>query len=355
MRRVSESSHRVIGRADVVQNMNEIGEAAKNQHPLIEVENLRVSFNDVSIISGLSFTLSPGEIVGIVGESGSGKSMTALSIMRLLPKNGVITADRLRLNGEDLLSASESRLEALRGASMGMIFQEPMTALNSVLTIGDQIMETVRRHMNIGRREARDRAIEALRRVGIPSPEQRIDDYPHRLSGGMRQRVMIAMALICRPKLLIADEPTTALDVTVQAQILDLMLDLQAEYKMGIILISHDLGVVSAFTDRVLIMYLGQVLEDASADAIFNRPLHPYTAGLLASIPPVDRDEERLEAIKGTVPPIFDLPPGCRFEPRCSYARPVCATAVPGLVTYEEAHRAACIRNTGYEFTQVKR
>ncbi|MCY0150380.1 ABC transporter ATP-binding protein [Hoeflea sp. G2-23] len=322
--------------------------------PLLEVEDLTVSFHGLNIVKNLSFTLSPGEILGIVGESGSGKSMTALSIMGLLPRNGVVTASALRLNGEDLTNASESRLEELRGASMGMIFQEPMTALNPVLTIGDQIMETVRRHLKVGRREARERSIEALRRVGIPSPEQRIDDYPHRLSGGMRQRVMIAMALMCQPKLLIADEPTTALDVTVQAQILDLMLDLQAEYKMGIILISHDLGVVSAFTDRVLIMYLGQVLEDASADAMFNNPLHPYTEGLLASIPPVDHDEERLQAIKGSVPPIFDQPPGCRFEPRCNYARPVCATAVPALVDCGQSHRAACIRNTGYQFTQVK-
>ena len=338
--------------AEVGENEKRNAAAEAGAGLLLEVENLRVSFSGVNIVDGLSFSLSPGEILGIVGESGSGKSMTALSIMRLLPKNGVIAADRLRLNGEDLLGASDARLEELRGASMGMIFQEPMTALNPVLTVGDQIMETVRRHLKVGRREARERGIEALRRVGIPSPEQRMDDFPHRLSGGMRQRVMIAMALICRPRLLIADEPTTALDVTVQAQILDLMLDLQDEYRMGIILISHDLGVVSAFTDRVMIMYLGQVLEDAKAETIFSEPLHPYTEGLLASIPPVDRDEERLEAIRGTVPPIFDLPPGCRFEPRCGYARPACATAVPSLVECQPAHQVACIRNTGYEFLQ---
>ena len=320
--------------------------------PLLEVENLAIAFSGHRIVQGLSFSLSPGEILGIVGESGSGKSVTALSVMRLLPKNAVVTADRLSLEGEDLLAAGESRIEALRGGAMGMIFQEPMTALNPVLTIGDQIMETARRHLNVGRREARDRAIESLRRVGIASPEHRVDDYPHRLSGGMRQRVMIAMALICRPKLLIADEPTTALDVTVQAQILDLMLDLQSEYGMAIILISHDLGVVSAFTDRVLIMYLGQVMEEASAESVFRAPRHPYTEGLLASIPPVDRDTERLEAIKGSVPPIFDLPPGCRFEPRCAHARPVCATGIPPLVACGPAHRAACIRNTGYEFTR---
>jgi peptide/nickel transport system ATP-binding protein len=320
--------------------------------PLVEVENLQVSFGSTTIVSGVSFSLRPGETLGIVGESGSGKSMTALALMRLLPPGGSLKANRLQLLGEDILEAKEGRLEALRGSTMGMIFQEPMTALNPVLTIGDQLTETVRRHTGIGRREARDRAIEALQRVGIPSPEQRVDEYPHRLSGGMRQRVMIAMALICRPKLLIADEPTTALDVTVQAQILDLMLGLQDEYRMGIILISHDLRVVSAFTDRVQIMYLGHVMEDGRAADVFASPRHPYTEALLASIPPVDRDEERLMAIEGTVPMANARPPGCPFEPRCSYARPPCRLAVPPLVDLGNAHRAACIRNTGYVFTE---
>jgi oligopeptide/dipeptide ABC transporter ATP-binding protein len=319
--------------------------------PLLEVENLSVSFGPLQILSGLSFSVGQGEILGIVGESGSGKSMTALAVMRLLPPGGRMSADRLHLMGEDILAAPESRLEELRGSAMGMIFQEPMTALNPVLTVGEQIAETVRRHLRVAPREARERAIEALRRVGIPSPEARVDDYPHRMSGGMRQRVMIAMALVCRPRLLIADEPTTALDVTIQAQILDLMLDLQDEYKMGIILISHDLGVVSAFTDRVLIMYLGQVLEAAPAEAVFTGPRHPYTGGLLASIPPVDRDMARLTAIPGTVPPIFELPPGCRFAPRCADMRPACTTALPALVELAPGHRAACIRNTGYRFT----
>jgi len=304
----------------------------------------------MQILDRVSFRLEAGENLGIVGESGSGKSMTALALMRLLPPGGQITAKRLNLMGEDLLSARESRLEALRGSAMGMIFQEPMTALNPVFTVGEQIAETARRHLRLGRREARDRAIEALRRVGIPAPELRVDDYPHQLSGGMRQRVMIAMALICRPKLLIADEPTTALDVTIQAQILDLMLDLQQEYRMGVILISHDLGVVSAFTDRVMIMYLGQVLETAPAADIFRAPRHPYTEALLASIPDIGGPDERLNAIRGTVPPIFDLPPGCRFEPRCDHARPVCATGVPQLTPVGPGHRAACIRNTGYAF-----
>ncbi len=317
---------------------------------LLEVRDLSVSFAGFEILNRVSFQLKPSEILGIVGESGSGKSMTALSIMRLLPRGGKLSATRLQLAGEDILNASEARLESLRGSTMGMIFQEPMTALNPVLTVGQQISETAQRHLKVGRREARERAIDAFRRVGIPSPEQRVDDYPHQMSGGMRQRVMIAMALICRPKLLIADEPTTALDVTVQAQILDLMLDLQDEFGMGIILISHDLGVVSAFTDRVMILYLGQVLEEAKPDQIFREPRHPYTEALLASIPTIGDRPERLNAIRGTVPPVFDLPPGCRFAPRCDYARAVCETAQPALVTVGENHRAACIRNTGYEF-----
>ncbi|MCR8725779.1 ABC transporter ATP-binding protein [Frigidibacter sp. ROC022] len=318
--------------------------------PLLEVEDLSVDFGKLNILNGVSFRLDPGKTLGIVGESGSGKSMTALAIMRLLPRGGRVSAKRMLLDGEDILSASEARLESLRGSRMGMIFQEPMTALNPVLTVGQQIAETAQRHLNVSRHEARDRAIEALRRVGIPSPEQRIKDYPHHMSGGMRQRVMIAMALICQPRLLIADEPTTALDVTIQAQILDLMLDLQDEYHMGIILISHDLGVVSAFTDRVMIMYLGQVLEEASASEIFSDPRHPYTEALLASIPEIDGEPERLNAIRGTVPPIHDLPPGCRFAPRCDHARPVCDTARPLLTPVGPDHRAACIRNTDYKF-----
>ncbi|WP_112324339.1 ABC transporter ATP-binding protein [Oceanibium sediminis] len=318
--------------------------------PLLDVEGLSVSFGSLNILNGVSFRLAPGETLGIVGESGSGKSMTALALMRLLPRGGRVTATRLQLAGEDILSASESRLESLRGARMGMIFQEPMTALNPVLTVGEQIAETARRHLNVSRAESRNRAIEALRRVGIPSPEQRIDDYPHHMSGGMRQRVMIAMALICQPQLLIADEPTTALDVTIQAQILDLMLDLQDEYHMGIIFISHDLGVVSAFTDRVMIMYLGQVLEEATANDIFTHPRHPYTEALLASIPELEGEPTRLNAIRGTVPPIHDLPPGCRFAPRCDHMRPVCETARPMLIPVGADHSAACIRNTDYRF-----
>jgi oligopeptide/dipeptide ABC transporter ATP-binding protein len=335
----------------IANNPHNTSLSSPGARPLLEVENLSVSFGSLNILSGLSFCVAEGEILGIVGESGSGKSMTALSVMHLLPEGGTMRADAMRLMGKDILNADERHLETLRGPSMGMIFQEPMTALNPVMTVGQQIMETVRRHMKTSKREARDRAIEALRRVGIPSPETRVDDHPHSMSGGMRQRAMIAMSLVCRPRLLIADEPTTALDVTIQAQILDLMLDLQDEYNMGIILISHDLGVVSAFTDRVMIMYTGQVLEEAHAADAFNAPLHPYTKGLLSSIPPVDRDTTRLTTIPGTVPPMFDLPPGCRFAPRCPVARPVCNTGVPVLATIAPDHRAACIRNTGYRFS----
>ncbi len=318
--------------------------------PLLQVENLRVSIGDTTIVSGVSFSLSPGEVLGVVGESGSGKSMTALAMMRLMPPQGRVAADRLVFNGEDILAASEKRLEQIRGGSMSMIFQEPTTALNPVLSIGNQIVEVARRHLKLGKRESRELAIETLRRVGIATPEQRIDDFPHQLSGGMRQRVMIAMALVCGPKLLIADEPTTALDVTIQAQILELMQSLQAEYRMSIILISHDLGVVSSFADRVMIMYAGEAVEDAPADEVFDKPMHPYTEGLLASIPGVDRNIDRLTAIEGTVPPPFDLPPGCHFAPRCTYAKPPCTTASPPLSTTSAGHRAACIRNTGYAF-----
>jgi len=315
---------------------------------LLEVANLSIAFGSMTVVDGVSLTLSAGEVLGIVGESGSGKSMTALALMRLLPAGGRLTADRLEFLGEDLLTVTPRRLEALRGSEMGMIFQEPMTALNPVLSIGSQIGETVRRHLKVSRREARDRSIEALKRVRIPAPEHRVDEYPHQLSGGMRQRVMIAMALACEPKLLIADEPTTALDVTIQAQILELMQDLQAEFRMGVILISHDLGVISSFADRVSIMYCGRVVEEAMADSVFKHPRHPYTEGLLASIPSIDRDIARLTAIEGTVPPPFDLPPGCRFAPRCGYAKEVCATVQPPLASLGPGSRSACIRNTGY-------
>lgn len=326
--------------------------APDTEAPLLEVRDLRISFGSLPVVDGVSFTLREGEVVGIVGESGSGKSVSALALMRLLPSHARISAARLRFMGEDLLTASERRYEALRGAAIAMIFQEPMTALNPVLTVGEQIIETIRRHDGVSRRLARQRALDALKRVGIPAAAQRIDEYPHQMSGGMRQRAMIAMALACNPRVLIADEPTTALDVTIQAQILELLQDLQEEYRMGTIMITHDLGVVSSFTDRVMIMYAGQVVEDASAEQAFTRPGHPYTEGLLASIPSSETDTERLYAIPGTVPPPFDLPPGCRFEPRCAQAKEPCRQGRPVLMPCGDDHLAACIRNTGYVFPE---
>ncbi len=323
--------------------------------PLLEVRNLRVAFSGIPIVEEVSFTLRAGEVLGIVGESGSGKSVSALALMRLLPPNARIEADRLAFMGEDLLAAGERRMEALRGSAISMIFQEPMTALNPVLSVGHQIVETIRRHRRVGRREARSMAIDMLDRVGIPSAESRFDDYPHQMSGGMRQRIMIAMALACSPRVLIADEPTTALDVTIQAQILELLQDLQEERQMGTIMITHDLGLVSSFTDRVLIMYSGRVVEDAPAERVFAGPGHPYTEGLLASIPPIDEDVARLDTIPGTVPPPFDLPPGCRFEPRCPQARPPCREAQPWLIPCGPDHRAACIRNTGFVLPEPPR
>ncbi|MBW3095690.1 ABC transporter ATP-binding protein [Pseudohoeflea coraliihabitans] len=318
--------------------------------PLLEVRNLKVAFGAVPVVSGVSFTVHQGEVVGIVGESGSGKSVSALALMRLLPRHAHISAERMNFCGEDLLSADRRRYEQLRGADIAMIFQEPMTALNPVLTVGEQIAETLRRHERLGRRQARARAIDALARVGIPAPARRVDDYPHQMSGGMRQRAMIAMALACQPRVLIADEPTTALDVTIQAQILELLQDLQEEFQMGTVMITHDLGVVSSFADRVMIMYAGQVVEDASAAQAFASPKHPYTEGLLASIPLSQSDVDRLYAIPGAVPPPFDLPPGCRFEPRCAASRPPCREARPVLYPCGDDHRVACIRPTGYVF-----
>lgn len=313
--------------------------------PLLEVENLAVSIGGLPIVNGVSLTLHEGEVVGIVGESGSGKSVSSLAIMRLLPKQAKITADKMLLMGEDLLQTNEKRYEEIRGSSISMIFQEPMTALNPVLTVGEQIIETVRRHEGLSRRAARVRAIDALGRVGIPAPAQRVDDYPHQMSGGMRQRAMIAMALACQPRVLIADEPTTALDVTIQAQILELLQDLQEEYRMGTIMITHDLGVMSSFADRVLIMYAGRVVEAAKAMDVFETPAHPYTRGLLASIPSSEVDTDRLYAIPGTVPPPFDQPPGCRFEPRCSHAIAACREALPPLAESSSGHLSACIRD----------
>ncbi|WP_293862840.1 ABC transporter ATP-binding protein [uncultured Alsobacter sp.] len=317
---------------------------AGGEAPLLEVTRLSVAFSGLTVVDGVSLSLREGEVLGIVGESGSGKSVTAQATMGLLPSSARVTADRLSLMGETLLGIGEKRLQRLRGSAMSMIFQEPMTALNPVLTIGRQIGETLVRHGVVTQGQARERSAELLARVGIPSPRSKLDDYPHQLSGGMRQRVMIAIAIACNPRLLFADEPTTALDVTIQAQILELLRELQQEYRMGIVLISHDLGVVSSFADRVAVMYAGRIVEDAAADAIFARPAHPYTRGLLASRPSATHDVARLTAIPGTVPPAFDLPSGCRFRTRCAQADAACAATDPPRVVVGPAHGAACLK-----------
>jgi oligopeptide transport system ATP-binding protein len=313
---------------------------------LLEVKNLRTTFRTedgpVTAVDGLSFSLDAGETLGIVGESGSGKSVTSLSIMRLLARNAAVTSDGIFFEGEDLTRKSEREMRRIRGLKIAMIFQDPMTSLNPVLTIGEQIMEGVRLHLGYNHREARDKAIEMLNKVRIPSPAARLGDYPHQFSGGMRQRVMIAMALSCNPQLLIADEPTTALDVTIQAQILELMNEMQAETGAAIVLITHDLGVVAEVCKNVLVMYGGNMVEYGTAQQIFKEPKMPYTQGLLASLPRLDATEhERLQPIKGQPPNLLNMPPGCAFAPRCAYRMPVCDHPVP-LYGFEGEHVARC-------------
>jgi len=317
--------------------------------PLLEVRNLHTVFDTddglVRAVNGVSFPVESGETLGVVGESGCGKSVTAFSIMRLIPSPpGRITEGEIRFRGRDLLSLSGEEMRRLRGNDISMIFQEPMTALNPVYTVGDQIGEAVRVHRRVGTREARLRSLEMLEQVGIPSPRQRLDEYPHQLSGGMRQRVMIAMALACRPALLLADEPTTALDVTIQAQILDLLQRLQEEMGMSIVLITHDLGVVAEVADRVAVMYGGRIVEQAPVRELFASPKHPYTIGLLDSIPRMSQDTERLRVIPGTVPPPVALPPGCTFHPRCPFRYERCVSAEPELEDVAPSHRVRCHR-----------
>ncbi len=321
--------------------------------PLLRIQGLRTVFRgslgEIAAVDGVDLTVPRGRTLGIVGESGCGKSMLSLSIMRLVPHPGRVAAGSVTLEGRDLLKLPPAQMRDVRGSQVAMIFQEPMTSLNPVHPIGRQITEAMRAHdKRASDRDLRDRAIEALKRVRIPSPERRFEDYPHQLSGGMRQRVMIAMALACRPRLLIADEPTTALDVTVQAQILDLLRELQAETGMSIILITHDLGVVAEMADEVAVMYAGKVVERATAAELFRSPQHPYTLGLLGSVPRLDEDRERLLAIEGSVPPPFALPKGCRFHPRCPFAIEACTRAQPPLEPLTEdpssPHWAACIR-----------
>jgi oligopeptide transport system ATP-binding protein len=314
--------------------------------PLLDIKNLQTIFRTedgpVTAVNGLSFELGAGETLGIVGESGSGKSVTALSIMRLLSRNATVTADRIAFDGESLPSKSEAEMRRIRGHKIAMIFQDPMTSLNPVLTIGEQIAEAVRLHLGLGHREANERAIEMLHKVRIPSPEDRLGDYPHQFSGGMRQRVMIAMALSCNPQLLIADEPTTALDVTIQAQVLELMNELQQETGAAIILITHDLGVVAEVCKNVLVMYGGNMVEYGTAEQIFANPAMPYTQGLLASLPRLDEGgQRRLVPIAGQPPNLLRLPPGCAFAPRCAYRMPVCAEPVK-LYGVGEGHLVRC-------------
>jgi peptide/nickel transport system ATP-binding protein len=317
---------------------------------LLEVSGLRTSFRlegggEFAAVDGISFSVEAGRTLGIVGESGCGKSVTSLSIMGLLPKGqGRIAAGAIRFEGRDLATLAPEEMRALRGNRMAMIFQEPMTSLNPAFTIGDQLIEAIRCHRELSQAEAKAHAIEMLRRVRIPSPEQRINEYPHKLSGGMRQRVMIAMALSCEPKLLIADEPTTALDVTIQAQVLDLMRTLRIETGTAIILITHDLGVIAELADEVVVMYSGRIVERASVAQLFAQPQHPYTIGLLGSIPKLHLEQDRLHAIEGQVLPPTAEVPGCRFAPRCPFALDRCREAPPPLIDVYDGHEAACWR-----------
>jgi len=317
--------------------------------PLLQVKSLCTSFftdaGEVRAVDHVSFSVEPGKLMGLVGESGSGKTATVLSIMRLLPEVARITDGEILFEGKDLLKLPEPEMRAMRGSRIAMIFQEPMTSLNPVFTIGSQVGEAIRLHQHTSRHETRHRAIEALRMVGIADPERLIDDYPHQLSGGMRQRVMIAMALSCNPRLLIADEPTTALDVTIQAQILDLIRELQDRLKLAVILVTHDLGIVNEYADDVTILYAARVMEQTSTHELFRNPLNPYTKGLLESIPGIDgKPRRRLRAIPGTIPSALKPPPGCRFHPRCPIAVAQCSTGDPPLQEKVPNHHVACIR-----------
>lgn len=313
---------------------------------LLEVKNLKTEFKlkqgIVKAVDDISFTIDKGEILAIVGESGSGKSVTSLSVMGLLQKPGEITDGEILFKSQDLTKLGRKDLQKIRGNLISMIFQEPMTSLNPVMRIKDQIMETIMTHMQISKQEALARTIEMLEIVGIPSAAQRANDYPHQMSGGMRQRVMIAMALACEPELLIADEPTTALDVTIQAQILELLYRMREKFHMAIMLITHDLGVVSEAADRVIVMYCGKVMEEADVRSLFTHPLHPYTVGLLQSIPQIDDDsEERLYMIKGMVPNPLHMPPGCPFSDRCDHSFERCSQEMPQLQEVN-GHKVRC-------------
>ncbi|MGV8855874.1 MAG: ABC transporter ATP-binding protein [Devosia sp.] len=316
--------------------------------PLLEIDNLVVDFGSADhrlrVVDGVSLNLVSGETLGIVGESGCGKSILSLSILGLLPSGARVTSGAIRLAGRDLTALSAREITRIRGNEISMVFQEPMTALNPVLSIGEQLAEVFRTHQGAHRSEAKALAVEALRAVGVASPETRVRNYPAQLSGGMRQRVMIAMALACRPKVLIADEPTTALDVTIQAQILDLIGQLRREFNTSVLFISHDLGVIAEVADRVAVLYCGIVVEEAPTASLFDNPRHPYTRGLLAALPQPDAEEvpEQLFEISGTVPTPDLLPSGCRFHPRCSLTTEQCRREAPPMLTVAPGHRVAC-------------
>ena len=323
---------------------------SENKQPLLEIKNLKTYFftedGVVRAVDGVDFYVNPGEVLGIVGESGCGKSVTALSIMRLISQPGKIEAGEIFFDGKDLVKATEQEMMQVRGNRISMIFQQPQSALNPVIRAGDQISEVLNIHQDFGKEAGKKRAIELLKLVGIPEPESRAESFPHELSGGMAQRVMIAMALACVPDLLIADEPTTALDVTIQAQILDLMRDMRTQLGSAMILITHDLGVIAEMADRVAVMYAGEIVEQSPVVTLFDRPLHPYTKGLLGSIPVLGEVRERLDVIPGSVPNLVNLPSGCRFAPRCmpriEYNLSVCTEKRPELVDVASGHKVRC-------------
>jgi peptide/nickel transport system ATP-binding protein len=318
-----------------------------NTQPLLKINNLKTKFSTekgmVTAVDDVSFHVNAGEMVGVVGESGCGKSVTSESILQLLNKRTTTYEGEILYKDRNLLTCSEEQMRAIRGNEISMIFQDPMSSLNPVYTIGNQIVEAIMIHQKVKKKEAYKRAIEMLRLTGIPSPEKRVHEYPHELSGGMRQRVMIALALSCKPNLLIADEPTTALDVTIQSQILDLIQELREELNMGIILITHDLGVVAEVCTRVVVMYLGQIIEEADVKTLFKKPLHPYTKGLLKSVPQLDGDRsQKLNMINGMVPSLQDIPKGCRFSPRCEYSTDKCRVKPPELTELDNGQKVRC-------------
>lgn len=314
--------------------------------PIIEVNGLRTSFltddGEIPVVNSIDFHVNPGEVLGIVGESGCGKSVTSLSIMGLVPSPTGKVEGEIKFKGSNIANASEAKMRKIRGNEIAMIFQEPMTSLNPVFTIGEQLVETLRIHRKWNKKQARQRAVDMLKLVGLGRAEELIDEYPHQLSGGMRQRVMIAMAMICEPKLLIADEPTTALDVTIQAQILELMKNLNKETDTAIMMITHDLGVVAQMCQRVIVMYAGRVVEEGKVQTVFQNPKHPYTIGLLQSIPDMRIKKERLYSIPGNVPKPGTSKLGCQFAPRCSHAMEQCLSETPSLLTFEEGQQVRC-------------